>query len=270
MDMRVFRLLAMATSMLAVYIGPVVALQATELRVGGTGAAAELLRSLGESFSKHGVGVDVIPSLGSTGGISAVADGVIDVAVAARPLRPAELERGLHIALSTRTLFVFASSHPKPNGLTLPDLLHAYSSVDPRWADQTGIKVVLRPRSDSDTDLLAALFPGLGPAIEVARGRPDLPIAATDQDNAARGERLPGSLIASTLTQLVLEKRDLRPVTIDGVEPTLANFESGKYPHTKPLYFIVSAKKSPLTDSFLAFLQSSEGLMLLRQGFVIL
>ena len=100
------------------------------------------------------------------------------------------------------------------------------------------------------------MFPGMAAAIEVARQRPDVPIAATDQDNANMAERIPGSLTSSTLSQVKMERRNLRFVAIDGVEPSLENLESGAYPFAKPIYFVLPAKKSPLAERFIAFLGS--------------
>lgn len=50
------------------------------IKIGGTGAATELLRRLGSAFlGQGGIAVDVVPSLGSSGGISAVVDGAVAI-----------------------------------------------------------------------------------------------------------------------------------------------------------------------------------------------
>ena len=61
---------------------------AQTLRVGGTGAAAGMMKTLGEAFSAAtpGVRLDIVPSLGSSGGIAAVRDGALDLAVPSREL----------------------------------------------------------------------------------------------------------------------------------------------------------------------------------------
>ena len=122
----------------------------------------------------------------------------------------------------------------------------------------------MRPKSDSDTTVLGNMFPGMAAAIEDARQRPDVPIAATDQDNADMAERIPGSLTGSTLSQVKMERRSLRFVAIDGVEPSLDNLESGAYPFAKPIYFVLPANKSPLAERFIAFLGSPVGRAALR------
>ena len=71
------------------------ALAADTLTIGGTGSATELLRQVGAKFTAASeVKVDVIPSLGSTGAIRALADGKLDIAVSARPLKAAGDSRG--------------------------------------------------------------------------------------------------------------------------------------------------------------------------------
>ena len=61
------------------------------LQVGGTGGASALMAHLGKPFTQQtGIAVDIIPSLGSGGGISSASDGVLDIAFSGRPLSPAE------------------------------------------------------------------------------------------------------------------------------------------------------------------------------------
>jgi phosphate transport system substrate-binding protein len=240
---------------------------AQTLRLAGTGSATELLRRLGAAFAVDGqIEVEVIPSLGSGGAIHALGDNALDLAVSGRALKPQESAQGLVVAFTARTPFVLATSHPRPNGLTPAGIADAFQSLRPTWSDGSPIRVILRPRSESDMALMGELFPGLASAIARARERPDIPVAATDQDNADLAEQTPGSLVGSTLTQLQLEKRNLRMVAIDGVEPSFENFERGTYRYAKPLHFIVSARPSPLVERFVAFLRSPAGRKALREA----
>ena len=271
MSITAFRpILLFASALLACCASGTLA-HADEIRIGGTGSATELLRQLAEGFAKEGDGrIEVIPSLGSSGAIRAVGDGALDLAVSGRPLKPEEKKSGLMVDLIARTPFVIATSHPKPNGLRMAALIEAFSSKSGAWSDGEPIRIILRPRSESDTALMGEMYPGLASAIEDARKRPEVPIAATDQDNVEMAEKLPGSLAGSTLAQIILEKRNLRMVEIDGVAPTFENFERGSYPHVKRLYFVLPTAPSPAAKRFLEFIRSTEGLKLLRQAAVIL
>jgi phosphate transport system substrate-binding protein len=239
---------------------------AETLHIGGTGSAIGMLRQVGAEFTAAtGVEVEVATSLGSNGAIRALADGMLDIAVPARPLKSDESAAGLRQVAVLRAAYVIATSHSNPNGLKSADLAGIFAAEKPTWADGTPIRIILRPRSDTDTALLAELFAGMDAAIETVRRRAEVPTAATDQDNAALAERTPGSLIGTTVTQLKTEHRNLYVVPLDGVEPTLANFESGAYRFAKHLYFIVPRASSAAAQRFMEFLRSPQGVKTLRE-----
>jgi phosphate transport system substrate-binding protein len=241
------------------------------LRVGGTGATNEMVKSLGPVLlAETGIVLQLIPSLGTVGGNSAVADGIIDLCISGRPLNPAETARGLIAVAEFRTPFGLVTSHPNPNGLKSAEIAQLYRSNGPVWADGTPMRIILRPTIESDTWVLGHMFSGMEAAIAKARDRAELPVAATDQDNAEMAEEIPGSLVAATLTQITMEKRKLRLVTIDGVEPSLENYENGTYPYAKSLYFVLTAQKSPAGERFLAFLGLPKGEAALREAGVLL
>ena len=106
-------------------------------------------------------------------------------------------------------------------------------------------------------------------AIEAARRRVKVPIAATDQDNVALAQRVPGSLTGATLTQPETEQNHLQVIAIDGVKPTLANFESGAYRFGEVFYFIVGNRSAPETQDFIASLRSPQCLEALRAAAVL-
>lgn len=238
---------------------------ADALRIGGTGAVTAMLQQVGAAFSADTeIKVEVIPALGSSGSIQAVRAGVLDIAISGRQLKPDELAQGLTSVPFVRTPFGFVTSHRNPDGITRADLPEIFKSEKAGWKDGTPVRIILRPRSESDTALIGDLFPGMGPAIEAARRRPDVPMAATDQDNADMAERTPGSLVGATFTQIKLEKRRLRFVPIDGVEPSLESLENGTYPYEKTMYLVLPSKPSSAAERFLAHLRSPKGRDALR------
>jgi phosphate transport system substrate-binding protein len=243
-------------------IGPA---NANTLRAGGLGAVTKLLPVLYAGFGDAAT-FEVIPSLGSSGGLRALAEGALDIAVSGRPLNAEEVKQGMRVVLAMRTPFVLVTSHPKPNGLKSADIAEIFRDQKSTWADGSLLHVILRPKSDSDTSILGGMFPGMVSAIESARTRQDVPVAATDQDNADEAERIPGSLTGSTLTQIKTEQRPLRLLSIDGVVPSLEALEGGAYPFSKTIYFILPAKNNPSAEAFVAFLRSPAGQAMLRGG----
>ena len=237
---------------------------ADPIRVGGVGAATKLLPILFAEFDSQEK-LQVIPSLGSSGGLRALAENAINIAVAGRPLNAEEIKLGMTVGATVRTPFVLVTSHPKPNGLKRAEVADIYKTPNPAWIDGSPIRVILRPKSDSDTPVLIASFPGMSAALDAARARHDVLTAATDQDSADSAERLQGSLAGSTLTQITTEQRNLRLIAIDGVAPSLEALEIGTYPIGKTLHFVLPAQKHPVAERFLAFLLSPPGQAILRK-----
>jgi phosphate transport system substrate-binding protein len=241
---------------------------ADSLRVGGTGAATEMLRYVGAAFVRENPGntVEVVPSLGSSGAIGAVGDGVLAFAVSGRPLKPDEAAKGLTGVAFARTPFGLVTSHPTPNGIDSITAARFFASETSRWADGQPVRPILRPRSESDTTVLGQILPGMASAIEQVRARAYVPVAATDQDNANMAERIPGSLVGATYTQIKMEKRDLRFVAIDGVAPSLESFERGVYRYGKDFYFVFRNPPSASVQRFIAFLRTPAGHQALRES----
>jgi phosphate transport system substrate-binding protein len=149
------------------------------------------------------------------------------------------------------------------------DLPRIYTAASPSWADGTPIRVVLRPRSETDTALLGDLSAGMNEAIEAARLRAEVPVAPTDQDNVALAKDAPGSLASSTTTQLKTERVQLQIVPLDDLKPTLANVQSGAYPYVKMLYVVIRANGQASAQGFVDFLRSPLGLAALREAEIL-
>jgi phosphate transport system substrate-binding protein len=235
-------------------------------KLGGTGGAMPMAEHEAAEFAvATGIKIEMIPGLGSKGAIHAVADGVLDLAISARPLNADESSLGLSLVPIARTALVFVTSHPKPNSVNSADLPAIFSSVNPKWADGSPLHVILRTKFDADTVIIEGLFPGLHEAIEAARLRPEVPVAPTDQDNAELAESIEGSFVQAGFSQIITEKRRLQFVAIDGVEPTAESFETGKYPYEKQFYLVFSAKAKAGAGRLLDFLHSAKGQSILRE-----
>lgn len=122
----------------------------------------------------------------------------------------------------------------------------------------------MRPKGDSDTAILERHFPGMAAALDKASRRREVPTAATDQDNVDMAESIPGSLSGASYTQVKVENCNVRFVSIDGVEPTLENFERGVYRYGRSLHFIVPTPPSPAAQRFIACVRSPVGVQALR------
>jgi phosphate transport system substrate-binding protein len=236
------------------------------VRIGGTGMGLEVTRLLVAAMNEGGVDVSahILPSLGSGGGIEALLDGVLDLALSSRPLKSAEIAQGAHDAACVRTPFVLASSRATTTGLTRAEVAALFADPGAVWPDGMPLRIVLRSRDDSDNVTLADNFPGMTAALQAARKRPDVPVAATDQDNAEFAQQIGGSLAALSLLQLHTERLSLQPLALDGIQPTVENLRAGTYAPSKTLCLVLPRKPTDDALRIVAFARSAPGIDLFR------
>ncbi|MBI5014796.1 MAG: substrate-binding domain-containing protein [Deltaproteobacteria bacterium] len=236
------------------------------LRVSGCGTDLATFRLLGEAFRKvhPDTRVEVLPSLGSAGGIKAVAAGALDLGLSTRPLTGEEGRQGVTAVPYARTpLVVAVPRRSRTTDVTTRQLADLYAGVTRTWADGTPVRLVLRPATDTDTSLLMTLSPEVSAAVARALAREGLVVAATDQEAADTLEKVPGALGSTTLALIRAEGRRLTPLRLNGVTPSPEAVGSGRYPLAKTLYLVLGP--SPAGRRFLAFLGSPEARRILEE-----
>lgn len=262
------RLLAFAiASTAALFAGEATA--AEDIKIGGTGNALGAMRLLADAFGKQnpGIKVTVLPSLGTSGAIKAVPKGAVDIGLSSRPLTEEERKLGAIAVEYARTPLVFAvSSKNQARAITLEQIVDIYNGKMVNWPDGIQIRPVLRQPGDDNTRQIREMNPALEKALSVAEQRPGMPFATTDQEAADKTESIPGALFVTTLSLINSENRPLRALTLNGVEPTVSNLASGKYPHVKRLFLITQPDPSPAAKRFIAFIQSPAGREILTRA----
>lgn len=239
------------------------------IKIGGSGAALGTIQMLADAFAKQDpkFRATTVPSLGSSGSIKALVGGAIDLAVTSRPMKDDERKLDVKETEYGRTPFVFAvSTRSKITAITRRQLADIYAGKMMNWPEGTPIRVVLRPASDVDTDIVKSMSPEIKQALSAAEQRPGVAFSVSDQDAANDIEKITGAIGTSTLALIISEKHSLRPLKLDGVEPTPKNIASGAYPYYKQVFVVTSAKRSATAQRFIAFIQSPAGRKILTQA----
>lgn len=251
--------------LLAVLLTPAAA---KELLIGGSGTDLATMSQLAEAFSQQRPDVDikVLPSLGSSGGVRAVARGRLHLGLSSRPLKPAELKYPISSHLYARTPLALVTQRDNPaSGVTSEQLFAAMSGKHVYWPDGLLLRLVLRPPSDSDTLIVTQAFPQAEAALAKAYDLRGIPVARTDQAAADMLEEVSGSLGFSALAVVLGEQRALKPLHLDGVAPSPENLARGDYPMGKPLYLVLPPDPDEDALRFARFIASTQGQALLRK-----
>ena len=202
------------------------------IRLGGTGSALGTMLILAEKFKQSDLQftTTVVPNLGSSGGLKALATGVIDIALISRPLKDEEKALGLVAIEYGKTPFILATNKKGITGLIIKEAVEIYAGKQANWPDGSPIRLVLRPASDTDTSLLAGFSPEMKQAVESALSREGMVVALTDQDAVNQIEKLSGALGTTSLAIILSEKKTITPLAIDGVTPSVKTLADKIYP----------------------------------------
>lgn len=239
------------------------------VRVGGTGSGVGGLRLVAEAFSRlqGAPAVEVMPAFGSAGGIAALIEGRIEIALSNRQPNAAESARApFKTQEYARTPFVMAVHRNLGlQSLTGAQFAALYAEGAATFPNGQRARPVLRLPQEIDSRLVSALVPTAGLPHEAAQLRKGMLRAATDAEAAELLETVPGAFAASTLAQIESERRPFVALIIDGRTPTTAALGTGQYPHFKPLYAITRADAPAGATRFVDFLLSEAAQSVLAQ-----
>lgn len=232
------------------------------VRINGSGTGLEMMKPLIEVYVKShpGVTFEMQKPVGSSGGVKALIDGVLDIAVTSKPLKPDEVAKGARVSTFGKTPLVIVTnkSVSKKNILT-KELEAIYSGVTRKWPNYKNIRVVLRPLEDIDTKILRGLSPGMDKAISEAQKQRGKIIAVTDPESNETVSKTDGSIGAAGLAGIMVSNIPLNILSLNGVRPTPTTLAEGRYPLSKDINFVTTGKLPAAAADFLDFIYSVKG-----------
>ena len=238
------------------------------VRINGTGSGTGGMRRLAQAFMQAhpNVKVEVQPALGSSGGISALIAGQIELAVSNRKPKDGELAQlPMQSTEYARTPVVIAVSRDLGvTALTSTQLAALFAEGAATYPNGKRARPVLRLSDATDTELVKSFSPEVATAVDAASKRRGMLSASTDSDAADLVEHTAGAFALSTLALIDSENRPLTALAVDGRVPSVASLLDGSYPYYKSLWMIVGTNAGAQTKLFAGFVQSGPGQAVLR------
>lgn len=235
------------------------------LHIAGSGSCVPLARMLaGSAMQRSDLSPEVHASIGSGGGIRALQDGAIELAVVSRGLRDEEVASGLVYTPFARIPVVVAA------GLDVPDRTVTYDDLDAlfegrrtKWSDGTNVVVLLREAGDSSHRVVEAVMPEFAAITGQARADGAFRVLYHDGAMQVALANTPGA-VGLHGNGVDPSLAGFRALAVDGVEPTGDNVESGAYPFVKELGFVTIGPPAGEAKAFIDYVLSPEGRALLR------
>ncbi|MDH3976010.1 MAG: substrate-binding domain-containing protein [Deltaproteobacteria bacterium] len=247
-------------SIIILLLMPASGLAKRKLVIAGTGDSQLLLRTLAKAFEKKykKVKVDVPDSIGSSGGIRAVAEGAADLGRVAREIKEIEKKYKLNYMLFARSPVVFAVN-PSVRGVdnvSRSNILKIMKGEISSWTELGGdeykIYIVQREFGDSSRTAIGNIIPELKEMKEMV-GKTFF----STPDTVAALSRYQYTLGYTSLS--AIKGTDLIILKVDGIYPSAENIINDSYPYVVPLGFVWQGKLKGLKKKFINFVKSKEG-----------
>jgi phosphate transport system substrate-binding protein len=233
---------------------------------GATSLGGTVVPDVAAAFRKRTGVVLRIERSGTGRGLEAALGGRVDVAGVARSLDPSELaQRPYFQIVGYDALAVFVHEKNPVRGLTLAQARALFTGEARSWRDVNGppLPVVACTEHVESGRATVNAFRAM-----VLEGRPFGPVHQLEDpaDCLAWLASQPGGVTVATVA---LSRPGVRPLPLDGLDPTPENVRASRYPVTRPLLLVSrSAPQGPVRALFDFFLSSEGQAIVARNGFV--
>lgn len=232
--------------------------------IGGTGGPLAMARLLAAAYADAGgANWTVAPSLGSGGGLRAVAAGRIGLALSIGG--PGQAMAGaLRTRVFARTPVVLAAHRHCSVGSVTPEQAARLLRGEMRyWPDGMQAHVVLRPAGEREWFVLRDGPAPLGSAVQGPPVRRGEILAPTSQENGRAIADIEGAFGLITIGQIFAENLDVRVLAIGDAFPSLDALRTGGWPLGVTIHVSHHADAPPEVMDFLAFLGTPRAAQLL-------
>lgn len=214
-------------------------LHAEPITVDGSTTVGPLVKAFAEKFQAQYPGTEIsISESGSGNGAKSLINGMAQLAMLSRPLKPTEykaaVERGIqpvaHVPAYDAVVLVVHPSNPV-GGLTIAQARDLYAGNITNWKELGGadmpVVVISRDTNSGTFETFAEI---------VMQGRKTTPQAETVGSNGAMRQRVQATPAAVGYVGIGYVNRAVKPLRVEDVAPTPAEVATGRYKLSRPLF----------------------------------
>jgi phosphate transport system substrate-binding protein len=230
---------------------------ADSVTITGSTSVTPFAEHLAELYQKQHSGMVInIQGLGSSAGIRAAIDGVAEIGMSSRELKPEETEQLDQVVIAHDALALIVHPTNPISDLSGEQIKGIFSGAIRSWADVGGPPqpIVLVSREAGSGTFGA--FEDL-----VMKGTPITTAAMRQGSNGAIRQIVGEDPNAIGYISLGIVDPTVKALSIDGVRAATSNVEAGQYKLVRPFLFVwrKGQQLSPLASSFVEYVMSPEG-----------
>ncbi len=230
---------------------------ASALTLSGSTSVSPFAEHLGELYQKQHAGIAInVQSLGSTAGIQATIQGVAEVGMSSRDLKPEEAAKLEQLVIARDALAVVVHPSNPVSGLTLQQVKDVFAGKIVNWRELGGddARITLVAR-EAGSGTFAA-FEEL-----VLKGVPVTHAALRQGSNGAIRQVVAEDEHAIGYISLGIVDATVKALAIDSIQPTQKEVIAGHYKFVRKFLFVWAKGKQPstLAQTFMDYVMSQEG-----------
>ena len=239
---------------------------------GGSTTLEGFLRPAIDEFTEMNPGVTIsYDGTGSSSGVKGALDGTYDLGAASRELKESEIADGavpVVVALDGVAVVVNKDTVTIDN-LTVDQISQIFQGKISNWSEVGGPNADIVVVNRDEASGTRAAF------LEVAVGKKnkytDSAIITTGNgDMVAKVGSIPNAIGFCGFAYITKDP-GVKAVTVNGVEPTMENVLSQKFPVQRPLNMVHTGDVDEVEQAFLDFLLSEDGQAIIaEEGFIVL
>ena len=240
--------------------------QKQEIKISGSGSAYNTLKVLAAAYEEKNPNIKIVfkPSSQTSGGVRGVKDDVIDIGVASRDLTPEE-NNGIEYRVVAKDALVVAT-HQNVKGvknLSTQELKAIYRGDINNWQEVGGENktIVVLDRAEDEASKIAIRKYHLGENLQVT---PKAALMLKEKHVIETLLNTPNTIGYFSFVQARNNKFEINTLSLDGVEPNIANIKNGSYKMTRNIGFLWKGKPSGANSEFIDFILSKEAALKLE------
>jgi len=231
--------------------------------IDGSTGVTPLVAALAKAYGERhpAVTVEIGKGMGTKARIKALAGGSIDIAMASHGLVVDDIVRqGMAVQEIAKVAVVFGVNATVPaTGLADNQICDIYSGRLVNWKELGGPDLAVAPRTRPDTEVDAEIVRERVGCLAQLQMPDGVGVMPKSGDMARALSATAGAIGMTTMTVVQQSQARIKPLTLNGIEPSVENVRSGAYRMTRDSFLVTKAKSGPAVARFLEFVRSPEG-----------
>jgi phosphate transport system substrate-binding protein len=241
-----------------------------QIQLAGSTTVQPLAEVLAETFMAQNPGLTIeVQGGGSSVGVTSAGEGTVDIGDASREIKSSELEQFPDLQVFTIAydgIAIVTNPGVELPSLTVEQVRDIVAGEITNFSEVGGPDATIVVVSREEGSGTRAAFEEL--VMAVGEEKPIFEKALLQQSNGQVRTTVASTPNSIGYLSFGFLDDSVRPVSIGGVEPTVANVKNGTYPIFRPLNMLTSGAPNELAQEFLDFILSDEGQAIVAEDYI--